>query len=68
MPIVLQNALPAMLAMSWPEEAVCTSSAQDVPLSSAADVGSPSRRERYVHDILVLHGSLFQYRYMEHVN
>ena len=60
--IVIQNALPATLAMSLPEEAACTSSAQDVPLSSAVDVGSPSRRERYMTFSVLSYGSLLQHR------
>ena len=43
----VQNARPAMLTTSWVEEAVCTSSVQDVPMNSVADVESPSRKKRY---------------------
>ena len=46
--IHVQNVQRAMLAMSLPEEAPCTSSVPGAPMSSAAAVESPSRRERWV--------------------
>ena len=44
-----QNALPAMPAMSWPEEVACTSSALVVQMSSALAVEARSSRGRLDH-------------------